>query len=178
MEQVKQATILVVDDDEFTLNLLKKMLTVEGYAVCGATSGEDALASVAEQLPDLILLDVMMPGIDGFEVTRRLKADPRSRSVPIILVTSLEDFNSCLKGLEAGAEEFVSKPVGISDLQMRVKYLLKVKDDQLPRDGIFRTTNSRAVASWCHWGWLTRACCWSGFIPYNPFVFIDRNFVF
>jgi putative two-component system response regulator len=132
MEQTKQATILVVDDDEFNIKLLKKMLTVEGHAVRSAASGEDALASVAEQLPDLILLDIMMPGIDGFEVARRLKADSHSRSIPIILVTSLEDRESRIKGLEAGAEEFLSKPVGRAELQMRVKSLLKVKDDELP----------------------------------------------
>lgn len=126
MEQTKQATILVVDDDEFNLKLLKKMLAVEGHAVRTAASGEEALASVAEQLPDLILLDVMMPGIDGFEVTRRLKADACTRSIPIIIVTALEDRESRIKGLASGAEEFLSKPVSRAELQMRVKNLLKV----------------------------------------------------
>ncbi|MBI5437728.1 MAG: response regulator [Nitrosomonadales bacterium] len=126
MEQTKQATILAVDDDEFNLKLLNKMLAVEGYAVRTAASGEEALASVAEQLPDLILLDVMMPGIDGFEVARRLKADARTRSIPIIMVTALEDRESRLKGLENGAEEFLTKPVGRAELQMRVKGLLKL----------------------------------------------------
>ena len=122
----KQATILIVDDDEFNLKLLKKQLVIEGIAVRTAASGEEALAAVAEQLPDLILLDVMMPGIDGFEVTRRLKADSRTRSIPIILITALEDNESRLKGLEVGAEEFLSKPVGRVELQMRVKNLLKI----------------------------------------------------
>ncbi|MDO8464455.1 MAG: response regulator, partial [Gallionella sp.] len=123
----RQATILVVDDDEFNLKLLKKMLSVEGHAVRTAASGEDALASVAEQLPDLVLLDVMMPGIDGFEVARQLKADARSRSIPIIMVTALEDRESRLKGLEAGAEDVLAKPVNRVELQMRVKSLLKVR---------------------------------------------------
>jgi len=128
MQQTKQATILMVDDDEFSLKLLNKMLAIEGYAVRTAASGEEALASVAEQLPDLVLLDVMMPGIDGLEVTRRLKADSRTRPIPIILVTALEDSESRIKGLEAGAEEFLSKPVNRAELQMRVKNLLKLKE--------------------------------------------------
>jgi len=126
MEQTKQAAILVVDDDAFNLKLLKIPLAAEGYAVRTAASGEEALASVAEQLPDLILLDVMMPGIDGFEVTRRLKADARTRSIPIIMVTALEDRESRIKGLENGAEEFLTKPVSRAELQMRVKSLLKL----------------------------------------------------
>ena len=125
MEQTQQATILVVDDDEFNLKLLNKMLAIEGYEVHTAASGEEALAAVAEQLPDLILLDVMMPGIDGFEVARRLKADARTRSIPIVMVTALEDREARLKGLEAGAAEFLTKPVSRAELQMRVKSLLK-----------------------------------------------------
>jgi PleD family two-component response regulator len=124
MEQTKQATILIVDDDLFNLKLLKTQLAVAGHAVRTASSGEEALAAVAEQLPDLILLDVMMPGIDGFEVARRLKADSRTRSIPIIMVTALEDNESRLKGLEMGAEDFLSKPVNRAELQMRVKNLL------------------------------------------------------
>ena len=125
MEQIKQATILAVDDDEFNLKLLRHLLAAEGHAVRTAASGEDALCSVAEQLPDLVLLDVMMPGMSGFEVLRQLKADARTRSIPIIMVTALEDQESRLKALEAGAEEFLSKPVNRAELQMRVKSLLK-----------------------------------------------------
>jgi len=128
MEQIKQATILVVDDDPFNCKLLMKQLAVEGYAARIATSGEEALVAVTEQLPDLILLDVMMPGIDGFEVARRLKADSRTRCIPIVMVTALEDQESRLKGFEAGAEGFLSKPVSRAELQMRVRDLLKVKD--------------------------------------------------
>ncbi|MDD2915619.1 MAG: response regulator [Gallionella sp.] len=124
MEQTGQATILVVDDDEFNLKLFNKMLSIEGYAVRTASSGEAALASVAEQLPDLILLDVMMPGIDGFEVARRLKADARTRAIPVIMVTALEDQESRLKGLDTGAEDFLSKPVHRAELLLRVKSLL------------------------------------------------------
>ncbi|OGT01080.1 MAG: hypothetical protein A3F73_01770 [Gallionellales bacterium RIFCSPLOWO2_12_FULL_59_22] len=129
MQQTKQATILVVDDDDgFSLKLLSKMLALDGHAVRTAASGEEAFASVAEQLPDLVLLDVMMPGIDGLEVTRRFKADPRTRPIPIILITALEDGDSRIKGLEAGAEEFLSKPVNRAELQLRVKNLLRLKE--------------------------------------------------
>jgi signal transduction histidine kinase len=124
IEQAKYATILVVDDDEFNLKLLKRMLELEGHAVRIAASGEDALVSVEEQLPDLILLDIMMPGINGYEVAHRLKADARTRSIPIIMITALEDRESRLKGLEAGAEEFLTKPVKRAELQVRMKSLL------------------------------------------------------
>jgi CheY-like chemotaxis protein len=123
----KQATILAVDDDEFNLKLLKAQLGVEGHAVRTATSGEEALAVVAEQLPDLILLDVMMPGIDGFEVVRRLKADSSTCSIPIVMVTALEDNESRLKALDMGAEDILTKPVGRVELQMRVRNLLELK---------------------------------------------------
>lgn len=130
MEQSRPATILVVDDDENNRKLLEALLAAEGHAVRSATSGENALAAVAEQLPDLILLDIMLPGIDGFEVMRRLKADSRNRFIPIILVTALEDRESRLKGLEMGAEEFLSKPVERAELLIRVRNLLKVKEHQ------------------------------------------------
>jgi len=130
MNQAKQTTLLVVDDDESSRRLLEAMLAAENYAVRCAASGEDALASVAEQLPDLLLLDIMMPGLDGFEVARRIKADARSRSIPIILVTSLEDRESRIKGLQAGADEFLTKPVDRAELQVRVRNLLKVKEYQ------------------------------------------------
>ncbi|WIM04935.1 MAG: response regulator [Candidatus Nitricoxidivorans perseverans] len=128
MEQARQATILAVDDDERNLKLLGALLDAEGYAVRFAASGEETLAAVAERLPDLILLDVMMPGIDGFEVARRLKADARSRAIPIVMVTALADRNSRLKGLEAGTEEFLTKPVDRAELQVRVKNLLRIKE--------------------------------------------------
>lgn len=128
MEHNGRATILVVDDDTGTLKLLEAQLAGEGYVVRTANSGEDALASVEKQLPDLILLDVMMPGIDGFEVARRLKANSRSRPVPVILVTVLNNLASRLTGLEAGAEEFLSKPVDRSELLVRVRNLLKIKE--------------------------------------------------
>lgn len=126
----KQATVLVVDDDESNLKLLQAILAAEGHIVRSAASGEEALVSVADQAPDLILLDVMMPDIDGFEVTRQLKADSRTRSIPIVLITALEDRESRLKGLDAGAAEFLSKPVERAELLIRVRSLLRVKGYQ------------------------------------------------
>lgn len=128
MKPTQQGTILIVDDDDFNRKLLGAQLAGEGYAVRSAAGGEEALAAVSEQLPDLILLDVMMPGIDGFEVTRRLKMDSRTSSIPIVLVTALEDRESHIKGLEVGAEEFLSKPVDRTELRVRVRNLLKVKE--------------------------------------------------
>lgn len=125
--QPEQARILVVDDDEAARNLLEAILDMDGYTVRSAASGEEALAAAAQQLPDLILLDVSMPGIDGFEVARRLKADSRSRLIPIIMVTALADRTARLKGLEAGADEFLTKPVDRAELRVRVKNLLKIK---------------------------------------------------
>ena len=124
----EQASILVVDDDQANRTLLESILSTGGYAVRVAASGEEALAAVAQQLPDLILLDILLPDIDGFEVTRRLRADSRNQSISIILVTVLEDRESRLKGLEAGANEFLSKPVDYTELLTRVKNQLKVKE--------------------------------------------------
>jgi len=127
VDQPRPATILVVDSSESNRKLLEFLLAAEGHTVHSVASGEAALARVAEQQPDLILLDVMMPGLDGFEVTRRLKADSRSSLIPVVLVTSLDDRESCLKGLEAGAQEFLTKPISRPELLMRVRNLLRVK---------------------------------------------------
>lgn len=130
----------MVDDLETNRKLLAGLFSPEWYAVRSAASGEEALAAVAQQLPDLVLLDVLMPGMDGFEVTRRLKADPRTSAIPIILVTSLEDRESCLNGLEAGADEFLHKPVDRAELLVRVNNLLKIKEYQ-----DFISTHSRTL---------------------------------
>ncbi len=122
-----RARILIVDDERQNRAVLEEMLAQEGYALPGADSGEAALAMIAQEPPDLILLDVLMPGVDGFEVTERLKGSPATSNIPIILVTALDDRSGRLRGLSAGAEDFLSKPVDRAELCARVRNLLRLK---------------------------------------------------
>ena len=119
--------ILVVDDDEIVRQILQDQLQGEGYQVRTAADGEEALARVAEDPPDLILLDVIMPRIDGYEVCRQLKSDPRTILIPVVMVTSLQATQERIKGIEAGADEFLSKPCNPQELMTRVRSLLKLK---------------------------------------------------
>ena len=121
------ARILIVDDDHHNRRLLEVMLAPEGVLVLMAANGEEALALVAVARPDLILLDVMMPGMDGFEVVARLKGDPETARIPVILVTALTDRAAKVRGLEAGAEDFLTKPVERAELCARVRNLLRLK---------------------------------------------------
>ncbi len=120
--------ILIVDDDQASSNVLAAMLEAEGYAVRYAANGEAALAEVARDLPGLILLDIMMPGMDGFEVVARLKAGDETRAIPVVMLTVLDDRESKLRALESGAEEFLTKPVDRADLLARVRNLLRLRD--------------------------------------------------
>ena len=103
-------TLLIVDDDAALRELLRTLLTGDGYRIEMAEGGEQALRLATEVLPDLILLDVMMPGMDGFEVCRRLRGNALVAEVPIIMVTALNDRASRLIGIEAGADDFIDKP--------------------------------------------------------------------
>lgn len=125
---LKPSRILVVDDDSRNVKLLETLLQAEGYATLTAANGRDALAVAATEAPDLILLDIMMPDMDGFEAVARLKADPRTRQVPVIMVTSLDDRESRQRALEAGAEEFLAKPINAADVRVRVRNLLRLKE--------------------------------------------------
>ena len=120
-------TILVVDDSEVNRRLLVDLLTVHGYALRSAHDGASCLASVAQSPPDLILLDVLMPGMDGFTVCRKLREDPANRMLPIVLVTSLDPHQERVRGLDAGADDFLSKPIHAPELLARVRSLLRVK---------------------------------------------------
>ena len=116
--------ILVVDDVELNLELLERKLENQGFDTARAVSGAGALEAAQKRVPDLILLDVMMPEIDGFEVCRRLRADPRTAEIPIILLTALSDPADRLRGLQAGADEFLTKPVADDVLFARIRSLL------------------------------------------------------
>ncbi len=121
------ARILIVDDELANRKLLEVLLTHEGYATASAASGDEALALIGEQPPDLILLDVMMPTLNGYEVARILKAHPLSLHIPIILISALSDRAARLAGLDAGAEDFISKPFHRDELRLRVRNLLRLK---------------------------------------------------
>src|SRR6185436_13914419 len=103
--------ILIVDDNETNRDILEARLTANGYDVLHAEDGENALAVTRQQRPDLILLDIMMPKVDGIEVCRRLKSDPAFAVIPIILVTAKADSKDVVMGLEAGADEYLTKPI-------------------------------------------------------------------
>jgi putative two-component system response regulator len=119
--------ILVVDDQLQNIELLEAHLVPQGYEIVKAASGEEALGKLSGNQIDLILLDVMMPGMDGFEVTRRVRQDDNNRLLPIILVTALRETEDRVKGIEAGCDDFISKPVDKMELLARVRSLLKVK---------------------------------------------------
>ena len=119
--------ILVVDDNPMNVDILRARLAANGYDVETAADGEAALAAVRGRAPDLILLDVMMPKLDGVEVCRRLRADPSVPFVPIILVTAKADSKDVVTGLEAGADEYLTKPVDQAALVARVKSMLRIK---------------------------------------------------
>jgi diguanylate cyclase (GGDEF)-like protein/PAS domain S-box-containing protein len=121
------ATLLIVDDETHVRKLLQILLQNQGYQTLTARSGEEALAQVAQQPPDLILLDIMMPGMDGYEVARRLKADKTTANIPIIMLSALGEHSARISGLEAGAEDFLSKPVESAELWLRVRNLLRLK---------------------------------------------------
>ena len=121
------ARILVVDDIEANVRLLQAKLSAEYYDVLTASDGATALASAAADQPDLILLDVMMPGLDGFEVCRRLKDDAATRHIPVVLITALDGREDRITGLEAGADDFLTKPVDDVILFARVKSLTRLK---------------------------------------------------
>lgn len=119
--------ILLVDDEENNLKLLTQWLVPLGYEVTYASNGEEAVRKAGESQPDLIILDIMMPVMDGYAACRILKEEPKTASIPIIMVTAQYDRESKLKGLSVSANEFLSKPIDKSELTIRVRNLLKIK---------------------------------------------------
>ena len=119
--------ILVVDDTPLNVKLLADLLGAKGYRTVTAASGPEALAQLAAEAPDLVLLDGMMPGMSGYEVCAEIRADPAHAMLPVVLVTALDPAKERAKGLEAGADDFLSKPVAQAELLARVKSLLRIK---------------------------------------------------
>jgi putative two-component system response regulator len=123
----KRPKILAVDDEQRNLKLVESILLPQGYEVIPALSGKEALQKVNKFEPDVILLDIMMPEMDGFEVARRLKEREATSIIPIVMLTSLQEVQDRVRALEVGADDFLSRPVDHAELRMRIKSLLKVK---------------------------------------------------
>lgn len=142
--------ILIADDDPANLDIFQARLAAHGYTVLAATDGEQALAVARAQRPDLILLDIVMPGLDGLEVCRRLKADSTLPFVPIIMVTAKSDPQDIVAGLEAGGDEYLTKPVDQSALVARVKAMLRIKSlhDKIQDQAVQLEAQATQLAEW------------------------------
>ena len=135
------ARVLIVDDVATNVRLLEAKLQHEYYTVISATSGEEAIMRAIEENPDVILLDVMMPGLDGFETCRRLKEDPKTHHIPVVMVTALDQKSDRIRGLSVGADDFLSKPIDDTLLLARVRSLAKYKsiaDELRSREAVGR----------------------------------------
>jgi PAS domain S-box-containing protein len=140
----RNPVILCVDNEEANIRLLEDMLVPRGYTVVSAQSGKDALLKIKSQVIDLVLLDVIMPGMDGFEVCRQIKEDRKFRNIPVIMVTALTARQDHVRGIEAGADEFLSKPIENIVALARIKALLKVKalsDERLRAEDALQKAN-------------------------------------
>jgi len=131
-------TVLVVEDEDDILELIRFNLAREGFTVAAASSGEAALKSVARKHPDLVLLDLMLPELDGLEVCRSLKKDPKTASIPIIMVTAKGEESDVVSGLELGADDYVTKPFSMKVLTARVRTLLRRKRQAADAGAVIR----------------------------------------
>ncbi|HSD50643.1 MAG TPA: response regulator [Candidatus Methylomirabilis sp.] len=142
--------ILIVDDNPQNLDIFRTRLGIHGYEILTASDGEEGLAAAREKLPDLILLDVMMPKMDGIEVCRRLKQDPTLPFMPIIMATAKADPKDIVAGLEAGGDEYVTKPVDQAALVARVKSMLRIKalHDTVQEQAVRLESQAAQLAEW------------------------------
>lgn len=129
MKGIDECTVLVVDDTEANVDILVGALG-EAYSVSVAMNGEAALEAAAEAPPDLILLDIMMPGIDGYEVCRRLKGDQRLSAIPVIFITAMGEIDSKTRGFDLGAVDYITKPFEVAEVLARVDTHLKLRQAQ------------------------------------------------
>ena len=127
MNKPLNARVLVVDDEPQNIRLLQIRLQAAGYTVLTATSGQEALELVQVDMPDLILLDVMMPGMNGFEVCQRIRAEESTQFIPVVMVTALSDKEDRIKAIEIGADDFISKPFDSHEVLARVRSLVRIK---------------------------------------------------
>jgi len=132
--KIAQSKVLVVDDNPQNLELLVAYLDKLGCQIATAVDGIDALEKVSRESPDLILLDIMMPRMSGFEVCRKLKSAPATRDIPIIMVTALNELGDIERGVESGTDDFITKPVNRLELTTRVRSLLRVRHLQSELD--------------------------------------------
>jgi len=141
--------ILAVDDNKQNLEILRKTLTTAAYEIITANDGPTALSVIESAPPDLVLLDVMMPGMSGYEVCERIRANQATRLLPVVMLTALSDVADRIRGIETGADDFLSKPFNREELLTRVKSLLRIKslyDDIEAKNQLLRTLFGRYVS--------------------------------